>query len=788
MTQYQYEGLNLKDIENELRQINLPIKNLSFIGGDLDLELYLGALDFLVENKFKKSISNVCGEGVGAIPAMFFALGIPSSTGECLDDLNILCKLHEENFFSNLKNIKFNDKNALYSYLKSYSVNLNHESDQLILKFIRIFREKDINENVTFADLKLLSEIDNVYKNLSISMMILKNQEVSEFIFSFETTPSCRLVDAVRYAVGCSGGIPPIQVEGGISLDSSFIKCVGTNLYDNQLESLNIIYKTHDIVLLSKLKEFMADTLNDYRNFNQLSKDDIINYVNQFKHKNLDIDAQKILSVLNYYLILEQDPSVYEEYDIDESFARTIVFEKRIKVHEDDDYYRFSKDLMYYWYTKYSTEFVKRFDSIAGYANEQLKIILKKNTIIDKFILNQMVNINAILSKANSILTGLIRINTESNSSSKDLKNTINLNNFISTLNAKYTRRIVEFYSGSRLDLTSESISKFCINNVSDNIKMLNNMHILYVKECNNLIKYLKKIKKYVISLQEKTNSDEFENIFISFVSSTLATMNEVSSSDSSDANLININKLLLYKKFMDKLGDNYFTSNELDIIFKLSFEAAFHKTQFDSSVIWRELLALKLNHIKYILKNLKLTLTKYVKNYQSLLSEITNFTFNDEFNDSVINYLKVDASYNKFLNSLEQKLNSLMVNGLLEFDYMFNNKYVTLSLLNEDDRYQNFKDTVHTYFDSQISFYQQVWLKNFSNSFQLMSLDSSSVSRPSFLNFVSKNRDDLSFTAIIFKNYQDKNRYYSKLITSCMNSNSSAIDILESFDNDEDV
>ncbi len=161
-------------------------KNLVFEGGGVRGIAYCGALDKLNEEGLLDDVDRVAGTSAGAITATLFALGY--STNELKDII----------YYTNFGD--FNDGEYMFvggtkRVLENYGW---YKGDEFIYWLESYVAKKTGNKDITFVELHK-SRMRKGYADLYITGTNLTKQE--EVIFSFETYPDMRIVDAVRISM-----------------------------------------------------------------------------------------------------------------------------------------------------------------------------------------------------------------------------------------------------------------------------------------------------------------------------------------------------------------------------------------------------------------------------------------------------------------------------------------------------------------------------------------------------------------------------------------------------------
>lgn len=156
------------------------LDNISFGGGAVKGLAHVGVLEALKKNGLLPRIRRASGTSIGAFIAAIFAIGYdPGYMKE------IILK---ENLFH------FFDMSGGY-----------------ILKFITtLLKKKSLDENLTFGQLHELGQKNQLFKDLYVTGVTIKNKKIKLRIFSHETDPSM----SIAYAVRISMAIPLLFVPG----------------------------------------------------------------------------------------------------------------------------------------------------------------------------------------------------------------------------------------------------------------------------------------------------------------------------------------------------------------------------------------------------------------------------------------------------------------------------------------------------------------------------------------------------------------------------------------------
>lgn len=267
-----------------------PIENLVFEGGGVKGLVYVGALESMTANNLMKDVKRVSGSSAGAIVSHLIAIGYQAheirelllsviNFKDFMDEpysLGGIDKIFEvsgleigftsmlalfknkglfkgdafKNMMTHLTRVKLeqNVKNMLCGQLSQSEINAvlstpadltPAQRDERIDAFLTTKLEKlklkyqiDDFGLITFAQLKMLSED---FPELDIKQLYLTGTNLSEAslsVFSAESHPNMRVVDAVRISMSFPGGFAPVEYEGKLYADGGIANNYPIQIFD----------------------------------------------------------------------------------------------------------------------------------------------------------------------------------------------------------------------------------------------------------------------------------------------------------------------------------------------------------------------------------------------------------------------------------------------------------------------------------------------------------------------------------------------------------------------------
>ena len=229
-----------KEPEYKINQIN----HVSFSGGGVKGISYIGVIRTLQEYDTYSHIKSWTGVSIGSLFALIGCLNIPWKY--LLDEAINLN-------YDGLVDINLN------SFFISQGIIEGREIDNLIIKATK----NKITPHTTFKDLYKITD----GKILYIVAYDIENEKT--FIFSYDSTPNIKVLDAIKASCSLPIFLPPKQIENRIFYDGGLLEtavfnhlpCLGTvvwNLEDpfcskksifNSLKILKVINSFRNIIL-----------------------------------------------------------------------------------------------------------------------------------------------------------------------------------------------------------------------------------------------------------------------------------------------------------------------------------------------------------------------------------------------------------------------------------------------------------------------------------------------------------------------------------------------------------
>lgn len=173
-------------------------KNLVFKGGGVKSFAYIGALEVLEETGLLRGIEKVAGSSAGAIYAMM--VGLNFTANEVKSSMqNISIKVGVEDC---------NSSDVLDRFFSHYG---RYNGEDSIQSLQGLILSKVSDAGFTFQDLHKAAQSSSGFKDVYITGVDLTDDKL--VVFSHETTPDMRLLDAVR--ISCSYPLMYTPVVGG---------------------------------------------------------------------------------------------------------------------------------------------------------------------------------------------------------------------------------------------------------------------------------------------------------------------------------------------------------------------------------------------------------------------------------------------------------------------------------------------------------------------------------------------------------------------------------------------
>jgi predicted acylesterase/phospholipase RssA len=211
------------------------ITKLAFRGGGAKGAAYPGALAALIKLRQLQQIDTVVGASVGAMTALFVALGCSPEEIETLTSELNFYKFLDCSSINFIANGGFCDGEVLYKTfqkiiedkIKAHIVNLKEIIQAKIINYAAtpILEELNaINEkNVTFADLGLLRRLYKRFtKNNMIKDLLIAGTNISDNkldVFSEKSTSDMEIATAIRISASYPIVFKPVEYNGKLYMD-----------------------------------------------------------------------------------------------------------------------------------------------------------------------------------------------------------------------------------------------------------------------------------------------------------------------------------------------------------------------------------------------------------------------------------------------------------------------------------------------------------------------------------------------------------------------------------------
>lgn len=166
---------------------NAQYTNLVLEGGGMKGLAYAGAIEVLDSLEITPQIERIAGTSSGAMNGLMVALGY---TGREIRQLNLNTK------FSKYNQVGVPLISGISRLRKTYGY---YKTDRLIEDLGKIVQAKGYSQDITFAELHELRLAGKPVKDLFITGANLTDQKIE--IFSHETYPQMRVLDAVRISI-----------------------------------------------------------------------------------------------------------------------------------------------------------------------------------------------------------------------------------------------------------------------------------------------------------------------------------------------------------------------------------------------------------------------------------------------------------------------------------------------------------------------------------------------------------------------------------------------------------
>ncbi len=191
-------------------------KNLVFEGGGVKGIAYIGAMQVLEEKGVLASIERVGGTSAGAINAILFALGYSID-----EQRKILNKLDFNDFKDDNKGVARDTKRLLNQF--------GWYKGDFFREWIGGFIEQKLgNANATFRDLRANGDPDLYVYGTNLSTGFGE-------VFSFEHTPTKRLIDAVRTSMSIPLFFSAVRdARDDVYVDGGVLNNFPVKLFDRQ--------------------------------------------------------------------------------------------------------------------------------------------------------------------------------------------------------------------------------------------------------------------------------------------------------------------------------------------------------------------------------------------------------------------------------------------------------------------------------------------------------------------------------------------------------------------------
>ena len=188
-------------------------------GGGVKAIAHIGALKVLEEQGYLKLVRKYVGLSAGSLVAFGMALGY---------SLNALKDICERFDFAVLQEPA---PDGFLSFIDNYGI----DTGEKLVSFLKaLLTIKGFNPDLTFGGLKASASLAVVASNLSTGQPV---------VFSAETTPNCRLVDALRSSMSLPFYFWPVHLDDGLHVDGGVHGLYPMNLLseDEQNHALGII-------------------------------------------------------------------------------------------------------------------------------------------------------------------------------------------------------------------------------------------------------------------------------------------------------------------------------------------------------------------------------------------------------------------------------------------------------------------------------------------------------------------------------------------------------------------
>lgn len=217
--------------------INAQIRNLVLEGGGVRGIAYVGAIQSLEEHELLESVQNISGTSVGAITATLLCVGYSS------EEL--------KNELSQLKIQKFNDGRGIFiGGFHRMNQRYGWYRGEKLTKWVdELISAKTGCKDLTFGQLKALSDSSSIYKNLYVSVTNLSSQNA--MVISHHNFPNMRVADGVRISASIpfyysavfmdhEGKIyqkPPKHINVDVMADGGFLSNYPIHTFDDHFST-----------------------------------------------------------------------------------------------------------------------------------------------------------------------------------------------------------------------------------------------------------------------------------------------------------------------------------------------------------------------------------------------------------------------------------------------------------------------------------------------------------------------------------------------------------------------
>jgi len=220
--------------------LNKKIDNIKSIlvlsGGAIKGVAQIGALQYLEENNMLKDIKIISATSAGSIIGFLYMIGY--SFLELFDfmkiiDMNNTKKINISNIFS------------------KYGLD---DGNRIIIVIKKLMNAKQIDENITFNDLFILTN-----KSLIITGTCINDKKV--YYFNYKNYPEMKVLDAIRISISIPIIMTPCMFEGKMFVDGACIDNFPISIFENKNKIIGI-YVTEEIKYVDKIKSIDEYLIN----------------------------------------------------------------------------------------------------------------------------------------------------------------------------------------------------------------------------------------------------------------------------------------------------------------------------------------------------------------------------------------------------------------------------------------------------------------------------------------------------------------------------------------------